>query len=255
MWQVDNRTPFAAEQGWIRDREGAEVWLVVVKASFNIWPDGSTEVSKEQPPPLRVPEHYGEAGRSSIRYDSDFVLTKTTTDIVVVGHAYAPDGRPVRQLDVGFRVGAVRKLRRVSGDRSWSLLGPGEPEPFIRMPLVYERAFGGVDLCSEHPDKDWDWRNPVGCGFAVKAAHLQGVPVPNIESADHPIGAWDDRPAPAGFHDPRRFGRHQGREIDHAQKIGLDQLRLDQRRAHRHDRLAREKNLAFVQRPDLAGEF
>ena len=32
MWQVDNRTPFAAERGWVRDRNGAEIWLVAVKA-------------------------------------------------------------------------------------------------------------------------------------------------------------------------------------------------------------------------------
>ena len=27
MWKVDNRTPFAAEHGWVRDRNGAEGWL------------------------------------------------------------------------------------------------------------------------------------------------------------------------------------------------------------------------------------
>jgi hypothetical protein len=47
--------------------------------------------------------------------------------------------------------------------------------------------------------RDWDWRNPVGCGFAVKKDHLEGVPVPNIEWPDRPIRAWDSRPAPAGF--------------------------------------------------------
>lgn len=199
MWQIENRTPFAAEQGWIRNRDGAEVWLVVVKASFDIQPDGTTEVAKVQPPPLRVPEHHGEPGSSSIRYESDFVLTKATTDVLVVGHAHAPGGRAVQRLDAGFRVGALQKLVRVFGERAWGALGPGEPEPFTTMPIVYERAFGGVDTRSTHPEQDWEWRNPVGCGFAVKAAHLQGVPVPNIESADRLIGGWDDRPAPAGF--------------------------------------------------------
>lgn len=199
MWQVDNRTPFAAEQGWIRDRNGAEVWLVVVKASFDILPDGLTEISKAQPAPFRVPQYNGEPGKSSVRYESDFVLTKRTTDVLVVGQAHAPGGRPVHQLDVGFRVGALQKVLRVFGDRSWGLLGPSKPALFTTMPLVYERAFGGVDMRSAHPDKDWDWRNPVGCGFAVKAAHLRDVPVPNIESSGRLIGAWDDRPAPAGF--------------------------------------------------------
>jgi len=28
MWQVENQTPFAVERGSVRDRSGAEVWLV-----------------------------------------------------------------------------------------------------------------------------------------------------------------------------------------------------------------------------------
>jgi hypothetical protein len=64
---------------------------------------------------------------------------------------------------------------------------------------VYERAFGGVDPKSPQPDKDWDWRNPVGTGFAVKKAHLEGMLVPNVEHIDSPLRHWDDRPAPAGF--------------------------------------------------------
>ena len=27
MWQVDNRTPFAAERGWVRDRDGKRITL------------------------------------------------------------------------------------------------------------------------------------------------------------------------------------------------------------------------------------
>jgi hypothetical protein len=199
MWQLDNRTPFAAGQGWIRDRRGAETWLVVVKASFDIGAGGSTEVAKEQPEPVRIPEHWDEPGKSSLRFDNDFVLTKATTDILVVGHAHTPGGRPMKQLDAGLRVGEVQKVLRVFGDRAWGALGPGEPEPFTVMPLVYERAFGGVDSRSDHPDVDWDWRNPVGCGYATKAAHLQGVPVPNVEAPGRLIRSWSDRPAPAGF--------------------------------------------------------
>src|SRR3977135_2405519 len=98
MWQVDNRTPFAAERGWVRDRNGAEVWLVAVKCTFDIRSDGSTQVSEEQPQVLRVPEYTGEPGKSSMKYEADLVLTKTTTDVTAVGHAYAPGGRPVTEI-------------------------------------------------------------------------------------------------------------------------------------------------------------
>ena len=127
MWQVDNRTPFAAERGWVRDRIGAEIWLVAVKCTFDIKSDGSTAVAEEQPEVLRVPEHFGEPGKSSIRYEADLVLTKKTTDILVVGHAYAPGGQPITDMDVGFRVGPVQKVLRVTGDRRWRWAGQCSP--------------------------------------------------------------------------------------------------------------------------------
>lgn len=181
MWQVDNRTPFAAERGWVRDRNGAEVWLVAVKCTFDIKPDGSTEVSSVQPPVLLVPEYYGEPGKSSMRYDTDLVLTKKTTDVILNGHAYAPKNKPVTKLDVEMRVGPVTKKLCAYGDRAWGTFGANSPQLFGKMPLVYERAFGGVDHKSAHPERDWEWRNPVGTGFAASQFHLSGIQLPNIE--------------------------------------------------------------------------
>ena len=199
MWQIDNRTPFAAERGWVRDRDGAEIWLVAVKATFDIKPDGTTEVSKEQPPVLRLPEHLGEPGKSSIKYDADLVLTKKTTDVIVVGHAHGPGGNAVMQLDVGFKVGPVQKVLRVFGDRRWKGVGMTAPEPFTKMPLVYERAFGGADKASANPGKDWEWRNPVGTGFAISGGNATGLTLPNVEDPKQLISSWKDRPPPAGF--------------------------------------------------------
>jgi len=199
MWQIDNRTPFAAERGWVRDRDGTEIWLVAVKATFDIKPDGSTEVAREQPPVLRVAEHHGEPGKSSIKYESDLVLTKKTTDVIIVGHAYAPEGKTVTQTDAGFKVGPLQKLLRVFGDRTWGGFGASAPTPFEKMPLVYERAYGGADVKSKTPDKDWEWRNPVGTGFAVSGRNASGLNLPNVEDPKKLIGSWDDRPAPAGF--------------------------------------------------------
>jgi hypothetical protein len=199
MWQVDNRTPFAAERGWVRDRSGAEVWLVAVKCTFDIGRDGSTRIATEQPPALRLPEYAGEPGKSSLKYDADFVLTKATTDVTVLGHACAPGGRPVTGMEAGFAVGPVQKVLRITGDRVWTRAGISAPEPFTKMPLVYERAFGGVDANSAHPEKDWDWRNPVGTGFAVSRENVAGVALPNIEYPDDVVRSWKDRPRPAGF--------------------------------------------------------
>jgi len=199
MWVVDNETPFAAERGWVRDRTGAEIWLVAVKCTFDIKPDGSTEPAADQAPVLRIPEYHGDPGLSSVKYDADLVLTKTTTDVLVIGHAWAPGGRPVTELEVGFRVGPVQKVLRVTGDRTWTASGVSSAAPFVRMPLVYERAFGGVDRESKNSDRDWDWRNPVGTGYAVARDHLAGVALPNVEYPSEIMNSWKDRPRPAGF--------------------------------------------------------
>jgi hypothetical protein len=201
MWQVDNRTPFAARQSWVRDQNGAETWLIVVKATFDIRADGTTAVSEEQPEPARTPVWRGEPGQSSLIYENDFVLNKKTTDVVLNGTAYARDGREVNSLDVALQVGSVKKALKVFGNRVWGPAGVflSEPLPFVQMPITYERAFGGVDLKSPHPEKDWYWPNPVGAGFVSGRSRISGVWAPNIEYPDQLISSWRARPKPAGL--------------------------------------------------------
>lgn len=197
MWQLDNRTPFAAERTWVRDRDGTETWLVAVKATFAVAADGALTVADEQPPVTLIPRHFGKPGQSSLRYESDLQRTKVATDIVVLGSAHAPGGRAVTQLDVGFAVGKVAKALRVFGDRVWKRGRPGEPQPFVSMPIVYERAYGGADAKAQ--PSAWDVRNPVGRGFATSASHAEGLPLPNIEYPNEPLRDGSERPAPAGF--------------------------------------------------------
>ncbi|GAA4354409.1 DUF2169 domain-containing protein [Variovorax defluvii] len=202
MWQLDNRTPYAAERTWVRDRDGAEIWIVAVKCSFDILADGGTVLAEVQSPVVQVPAfaNPAEPARSSLRHDTDMVRTKLTTDVLLLGEAHAPGGVPVATLDVGFRVGPVVKRLRVTGDRVWLGGSPSEPEPFATMPLCYERAYGGVDPASRRSARpQWDARNPAGTGFVLDAAGAEGVRLPNIEYADRPVQGWSDRPAPAGF--------------------------------------------------------
>ncbi|MET3442199.1 hypothetical protein ABIC94_002983 [Variovorax paradoxus] len=201
MWQLDNRTPYAAERTWVRDRNGAEIWLVAVKCSFDISPEGETSVAAEQPPVAQAPVFVDEAApQPSLLYEMDLVRTKLTTDVLLIGQAHAPGGVPVTQLDVGLRVGPVAKRLRVTGDRVWLGGVPSEPEPFSAMPLVWERAYGGVDPWTrDAPLPQFDVRNPVGTGFVTEAAHAEGVRLPNIEYPDQCVQTWSDRPEPAGF--------------------------------------------------------
>ena len=104
MWSLVNDTPYLAGRAFSRDRDGAEVWLVVVKATFSITHQGDTALAKEQVPIVQAPEYFGKPGQSSLRYDSDLVLTKEATDVLLHARACAPSGRKIAELDVGLRV-------------------------------------------------------------------------------------------------------------------------------------------------------
>jgi hypothetical protein len=202
MWQLDNRTPFAAERTWVRDKDGAEIWLVAVKCTFDIKTDGTTEIAREQPPVVMVPEYINpdNPAKSSLKYDSDLVRTKTTTDIIINGQACASNGQLVTELDIGFRIGQLTKILKVTGDRTWQDGSISKPKPFTTMPLIYERAFGGFDpQTKESPNPQWDMRNPLGTGFVLSSDKLNGLALPNIEYPDGLIKNWKDKPNPAGF--------------------------------------------------------
>jgi hypothetical protein len=204
MWLVANQTPFTANYGWVRDKTGNKLWLVVAKATFDILPDGSCCLAAKNDPVRQMALPYGEFGQSSLQYEADLAGLKPTTDVLVQGDAIAPRGRLVSSVDVSLRTNAIHKRLRVTGDRIWErgVLGPkmSEPQPFERMPVIYERAYGGWDRSASQPeDHRLEDRNPVGTGFSVRAENCDGLRAPNIEYPDQLIGAWKDRPAPAGF--------------------------------------------------------
>lgn len=204
MWVLVNQTPFAAERSWVRDKNGSEVWLVAVRGTFNIYPDGLLEIAEEQSNVCLAPEYLGENGQSSLLYETDLFHTKPQTDVILHGHAYAPVGKPVTKMDVELKIDRFAKRLRVLGDRFWASglwgMKMTEPIPFEKMPITYERAFGGWDQKSNDPKKhSWEPRNPIGTGFAVKPIHLENQKVANIEYPKQSISSWKQRPSPAGF--------------------------------------------------------
>src|SRR5437899_1922052 len=100
MWLLNNMTPFAAERTWVRDENGAEVWIVGVKASFVIGKYGNQVLDAVQREVSRVPEFRGSPENSSLLFESDLIHKKTRTDVIVHGHAFAPAGRPVTNVDI-----------------------------------------------------------------------------------------------------------------------------------------------------------
>lgn len=200
-----NETPFEAQELFLTDEEGRDVLAVVVKATYAISSDGPLVLADEQVPVDLAGTYYGDLAESSMRFEPEVAFTKPGTDVVLVGHAY-PAQPGARQVDVGFQVGPVRKVIRVFGDRRWhSRMGffrISEPELFERIPLQWERAFGGWDRTSENSGKHRvERRNPVGVGFrsGLLAAVEEDAPLPNLEDPRHLITHFKDKPPPAGF--------------------------------------------------------
>jgi len=200
--ELINLTRFAAERLQTLDRDGRETLLVVVKAAFDIQ-HGRVTPSEEQQPVRLGDEYYGEPGESSLRHAADSALLKPATDVLLQGNAY-PRQKGDTQVDVSLRVGGVKKIVRVFGDRRWSkslgMAKISKPEPFDRVPLVFERAFGGSDLSD--PDKpDCCPGNPVGVGFCREGSKpdFDAKPLPNLEDRAQLLRSPSDRVEPACF--------------------------------------------------------
>jgi hypothetical protein len=189
--------------------QGPSHLVVVVKCTADILPGAVARVlstaegmSLDQAHDPSVAGANGVQERS-LRYPSDYVVAKQRADVVLTGHAYAAGGSAGAAL-TSFRFGHEGRgfLRRivVLGERHWeSALGryaTSLPAPFHRVPLVYERAFGGPG---------WS-ENPLGVGFGTSGP--SAALVPNLEDPDALMATPRDRPPTACF-GPR--AKHWGR--------------------------------------------
>lgn len=184
-----NATSFAALAVPFQDQRGADVVVVLAKATF--FRRGGRLALADEQVPVRLsdaPTDPGavEAGReSSLRYPSDVGGSKPGADVVVVGNAIS--ARAVTSVDVAVRAPDRQVSLRVHGERVFyqGALGLkiGPAAAFERAPITYERAYGGAS----RDGSIIDWRNPVGRGVHAKASELDGAPAPGIEDPAHPL--------------------------------------------------------------------
>src|SRR5262249_8119313 len=160
-------------------------------------------LAEEQIPVNPAGEAYGDPAESSYRYEPECAFAKPATDVVLVGSAVAP--KPgTTEMVVAFQVGSLKKGVRVLGDRVfYKSVGSGgrrKPVPFARIPLQWERAFGGWDRSHSDPKKHtYEPRNPVGVGYRGNGARFEeGLRAPNLEDPTRPLKDFGDRPPPAG---------------------------------------------------------
>jgi hypothetical protein len=223
--------------------DGRNILSVLLKVSYTILGDGRL-VEVPQQLPLVTDVRADARNPKLLAADTDLYPFKLATDVVVSGHAY---GHGAPWFDAAVRVGGARKAILVVGDRRCALSGSGrivtsQPAPVQRMPLRYDRAYGGRDdAASKKFGNPWDVmrkflgeplrqldlnvydypRNPAGRGFLVEATReaLEALQLPNLEdpldllSADRlaagRIGRWPLMPLPQGYGwvDPSWFPR------------------------------------------------
>jgi uncharacterized protein YjbI with pentapeptide repeats len=168
----------------------------IVKGTFDLKANGPAVLSESQGFPTADEFHPGDEEKTgSVRYESDFAWLKPRADLLLVGTAHAPGGKPVPVFPATFRVGNKTKSVGVIGPRRWEknwlTWRPSEPEPLTRLELRYENSFGGPKFPT----------NPVGRGFAetTDGTGAKLWPMPNLEDPAHLIESNSQRPPPAGF--------------------------------------------------------
>lgn len=181
-------------------RHEGRLWLsAVVKARFALVHGGSMRIL--EPEPLVERDVHGDGDPTkSLDEASDLVPYRSRADVWLRGHAQFP-GPPA---SVGIaRLAIYRgpealldKTIHVVGDRR----GDDPPAPFERMPLTYERAFGGIG----HDD------NPVGRG-------ADGLGLPNLVHPNDPARSIGFGPI-SGYWKLRRqvLGSARRRDLERA---------------------------------------
>jgi hypothetical protein len=214
--ELVNQTPLPVSLTVTKDaqRPGVKMGLLVAKATFAVDARGAITLVAADPFPVEnddVPTELGLMPRDTI------MRAGTELEVLLLGAAYAP--RPVTEMTVSLAIADRANHLAVTGDRYWTGAGPGarpsEPAPFTRMPLTWERAFGGsadVALDAHTVIEVCEPRNPFGRGFdpepmARGLAAEMGVPagypryeqlraLPNVEHPRERVTAFDDRPEP-----------------------------------------------------------
>ena len=94
-------------------------------------------------------------------------VSKLTPEFLVHGHAYPTAERP-NACAVRVKLAGKEKTLLAFGDRYWDGARASQPQAFEKMPLSWDRAYGGPDFAA----------NPVGKGRSV----VDGVRwLPNLE--------------------------------------------------------------------------
>jgi hypothetical protein len=170
-----------------RPGHGGFAFTVVCKATFELRPEVSPLAAEQEA--VALADVYADTGALAIA--SELVPAKKRPEVLLMGHAYAPEGRPVPSLLARLVVGEIDKTIQIVGDRHFGRDGRlSEPEVFTGMLLGWERADGGLGTF-----------NPAGrsLGSAARPDALGRVPAPNLLPVGLRLQSRSDTVSPVGF--------------------------------------------------------
>lgn len=142
-------------------QSGPKAWTLtfVAKATFVLAPGESPLSSRSQEDVYEHDGHWDDDPTKSLTVAGDLAPFKRRPEVVIVGHAHAPDGKRIASLVTRLAMSTIDKAIEVRGDQSFMRDGAlTDPAPFKRMPLRWERAAGGPDTS-----------NPVGVPTGTEA--------------------------------------------------------------------------------------
>src|SRR6266567_3282878 len=95
---------YAIVQG--KDDRNQPIFSVLSKRTYDVSPDGVVRAETTRPL-VKIDQYYDEGNPewSTVKYEADLVSFKVATDVVLIGKAHSPNGKPVSQLDVTVEVG------------------------------------------------------------------------------------------------------------------------------------------------------
>jgi hypothetical protein len=201
--RIENTTFFDAAALPLIGPKGENLLTVMVKGTY-VFASGDSEPADDQTPIAYGDLFEEEALGGGVRYESDIVPFKPRTDIVLRATAHAPNGKPAPAVPVAVTVGPVEKRFVVFGERYWNHAGVlsrrytmTAPKPFVRRPISYRDAFGGMDAVTG----EYCAANLVGTGLysPKNKQNLAGKPLPCIEDPRCLMRSPEDRPRPVGF--------------------------------------------------------
>lgn len=200
----------------INAREDMRFGALSVKITYQVGPDGRVAIERDAPKPILLADETTELG---VAPRDDGAHELPVFEVIFLGAAYAPGGRPSRRFDVSLTVGPVTRQIAVFGRRVWQ--GAGEDAEIAtvgevrRLPISPRYAFGGnktVSIDEKSVLPIFYPFNHVGRGFdptviieglARELIMPAGFPrwdptrrLPNLEDPAALIRHWHDEPRP-----------------------------------------------------------